>query len=143
MQFAAIFAAAVFVYALLCGAVASLIYFILGNVLQYTTIKLIINITTYITTIAVIPVVIMELLTFSLCKLPIKQALTAGFAAAKENYLKLLLIVVVFFIVGMAVSALIKLIDNAFLNTVLTLAVYTVIGGAGTYIIYRMGVREL
>ncbi|MDO5414167.1 MAG: hypothetical protein Q4F78_01765 [Bacillota bacterium] len=140
-KFMLFFVSITVVYALLCGLMSSLIYFVLHSFVQYDVIKQIINILTHITTVAVIPVVIMELLSFSLSRLETKDAIRAGLAGSKEAYFKLLLIIVVFLIAGATLSLITGMIGNSLIKAITEVIGYTIIGGLGTYIVYRIGIK--
>lgn len=90
-----VFAAAALVCFLLCGVISSALYFFLGNLLFYNTIKLIIDIITTVLSVAALPVFVLQLLTFSLSDLPFAETIRAGLAAVKIGYWKVLLIILV------------------------------------------------
>ena len=90
-----VFAAAALVCFLLCGVISSALYFFLGNLLFYNTIKLIIDIITTVLSVAALPVFVLQLLAFSLSDLPFAETIRAGLAAVKIGYWKVLLIILV------------------------------------------------
>ena len=74
--------------------------FFLGNLLFYSTIKLIIDIITTVLSVAALPVFVLQLLAFSLSDLPFAETIRAGLAAVKIGYWKVLLIILASAAVG-------------------------------------------
>lgn len=138
--FAGCFICAVLVYSLLCGGFAVLIYLLLQNLLLYEAIKDIINIITCITTIALAPFVLMELVAFTVFRLPVKEAFRTGFEGCRRGYKRLLLVTAVFVLLGGLLSIGINYFSVALMRGAATLIVYTLLGGTGTYMVYRLGI---
>lgn len=140
-EFAICFVCAVLAYALLCGCFSVIIYMLFRNTLSYEAIKSVINIITGIATIAAAPIVLMELLAFTLSRLPVKKAIRAGIAGSRGSYKRLLFITAGFALAGALLSAGIHHISGIFLQRLITLIAYTIIGGLGTYAVYRTGMK--
>ena len=134
-----VFAAAALAYFLLCGMISSALYFFLGNLLFYSTIKLIIDIITTVLSVAALPVFVLQLLAFSLSDLPFAGTIRAGLAAVKTGYWKVLLIILVSAAVGLIFTAAFSLTGSAILRRILQIIVFTLLGSAGTYLVYKTG----
>lgn len=139
--FAICFIFAVLLYSLICGGFAVLAYLLLKNVLSYEAIKGIINIITCITTIAAAPLVLMELFAFTFFRLPVAETLKAGIEGSRRGYKRLLSIMAVFVLLGGLLSIGIHCLSNPLMRGVATLIVYTLVGGLGTYAVYRIGIE--
>lgn len=138
-KFAVFYLVAMLAYAIFCGVIASVLYLVLNHSLQYESIKWIVNITTFLISIGLAPVMLMMLLSFSLSRLPVRDAIRAGLKGAKLGYKRLLLITVAFFIAGTILFLVTNQISNEIIKGIVTLLIYTPTGAAGTYIIYKTG----
>ena len=134
-----VFAAAALAYFLLCGMISSALYFFLQNFLFYSTIKLIIDIITTVLSIAALPVFVLQLLAFSLSDLPFIRTIRAGLAAIKTGYWKVLLIILASAAAGLIFAALFSFVSVAILQRILQIIVFTLLGSAGTYLVYKTG----
>lgn len=134
-----VFAAAALVYFFLCGVISSALYFFLGNLLFYSTIKLIIDILTTVLSIAALPVFVLQLLAFSLSELPVARTIRAGLAAVKTGYGKVLLIILASAAAGLIFTAAFSFLSIAILQRILQIIVFTLLGSAGTYLVYKTG----
>ena len=134
-----VFAAAALAYFLLCGMISSALYFFLQNFLFYNTIKLIIDIITTVLSVAVLPVFVLQLLAFSLSDLPFAGTIRAGLAAVKTGYWKVLLIILASAAAGLIFTAAFSLTGSAILRRILQIIVFTLLGSAGTYLVYKTG----
>lgn len=134
-----VFAAAALIYFFLCGVISSALYFFLGNLLFYSTIKLIIDLMTTVLSIAALPVFVLQLLAFSLSDLPFSRTIRAGLAAVKTGYWKVLLIILASAAAGLIFTAAFSLIGSAILQRILQIIVFTLLGSAGTYLVYKTG----
>ena len=137
--YACVFAAAALVYFFLCGVISSALYFFLENLLFYSTIKLIIDIMTTVLSIAALPVFVLQLLAFSLSDLPFIRTIRAGLAAIKTGYWKVLLIILASAAAGLIFAALFSFVSVAILQRILQIIVFTLLGSAGTYLVYKTG----
>lgn len=138
-SYAAFFAAAAVIYFLLCGMISSALYFFLQNFLFYSTIKLIIDIITTVLSVAALPVFVLQLLAFSLSDLPFIRTIRAGLAAIKTGYWKVLLIILASAAAGLIFAALFSFVSVAILQRILQIIVFTLLGSAGTYLVYKTG----
>lgn len=138
-KFAIFFICSAVLYALLCGLLAAILYAILKGTARYETIKHTVNLLTFATTLMITPVMLMEMLSFAMSSLPVRDTIRAGLAALRMGYGRMLLITAIFFLTGGAFSLLIPVIHNSFMQSALSLAAYTLLGGAGTYAVYRTG----
>ena len=129
------------IYFLICGSLSSIIYFIFRNTLSYVRIKTVIDIMTSLITVAVIPVILMQLLSFSLSSLPLRSALRAGLKGLRMGYLKLLLTVIVLMLAGGLLTWLISLAGSRYIQVILEIIAFTILGGISTCIIYETGIR--
>ena len=134
-----VFAAAALAYFLLCGMISSALYFFLQNFLFYNTIKLIIDIITTVLSIAALPVFVLQLLAFSLSDLPFAGTIRAGLAAVKTGYWKVLLIILASAAAGLIFAALFSFVSVVILQRILQVIVFTLLGSAGTYLVYKTG----
>ena len=134
-----VFAAAALAYFLFCGMISSALYFFLQNFLFYSTIKLIIDIITTVLSIAALPVFVLQLLAFSLSGLPFAGTIRAGLAAVKTGYWKVLLIILASAAAGLIFAALFSFVSVAILQRILQIIVFTLLGSAGTYLVYKTG----
>ena len=134
-----VFAAAALVYFFLCGVISSALYFFLGNFLFYSTIKLIIDIITTVLSIAALPVFVLQLLAFSLSDLPFARTIRAGLAAVRTGYWKVLLIILAPAAAGLIFTAAFSFLSIAILQRILQIIVFTLLGSAGTYLVYKTG----
>ena len=134
-----VFAAAALAYFLLCGMISSALYFFLQNFLFYSTIKLIIDIITTVLSVAVLPVFVLQLLAFSLSDLPFAGTIRAGLAAVKTGYWKVLLIILASAAAGLIFTAAFSFLSIAILQRILQIIVFTLLGSAGTYLVYKTG----
>lgn len=134
-----VFAAAALVYFFLCGVISSALYFFLGNLLFYSTIKLIIDIITTVLSIAAMPVFVLQLLAFSLSDLSFAGTIRAGLAAVKNGYWKVLLIILAAAAAGLIFTAAFSFLSIAILQRILQIIVFTLLGSAGTYLVYKTG----
>ena len=137
--YSCVFAAAAVLYFLLCGMISSALYFFLGNLLFYSTIKLIIDIITTVLSIAALPVFVLQLLAFSLSDLPFARTIWAGLAAVRTGYWKVLLIILASAAAGLVFTAAFSLTGSAILRRILQVIVFTLLGSAGTYLVYKTG----
>lgn len=137
--YSCVFAAAALAYFFLCGVISSALYFFLGNLLFYNTIKLIIDIITTVLSIAALPVFVLQLLAFSLSGLPFARTIRAGLAAVKIGYLKVLLIILAPAAAGLIFTAAFSFLSIAILQRILQIIVFTLLGSAGTYLVYKTG----
>lgn len=137
--YSCVFAAAALAYFLLCGVISSALYFFLGNLLFYSTIKLIIDIITTVLSVAALPVFVLQLLAFSLSGLPFARTIRAGLAAVKTGYWKVLLIILASAAAGLIFAALFSFVSVAILQRILQIIVFTLLGSAGTYLVYKTG----
>lgn len=137
--YSCVFAAAALAYFLLCGVISSALYFFLGNLLFYSTIKLIIDIITTVLSVAALPVFVLQLLAFSLSGLPFARTIRAGLAAVKTGYWKVLLIILASAAAGLIFAALFSFVSVAILQRILQIIVFTLLGSAGTYFVYKTG----
>lgn len=137
--YSCVFAAAALAYFLLCGVISSVLYFFLGNLLFYSTIKLIIDIITTVLSVAALPVFVLQLLAFSLSGLPFARTIRAGLAAVKTGYWKVLLIILASAAAGLIFAALFSFVSVAILQRILQIIVFTLLGSAGTYLVYKTG----
>lgn len=137
--YACVFAAAALVYFFLCGVISSALYFFLENLLFYSTIKLIIDIMTTVLSIAALPVFVLQLLAFSLSDLPFARTIWAGLAAVKIGYWKVLLIILASAAAGLIFTAAFSFLSIAILQRILQIIVFTLLGSAGTYFVYKTG----
>ena len=137
--YSCVFAAAALAYFLLCGVISSALYFFLGNLLFYSTIKLIIDIITTVLSVAALPVFVLQLLAFSLSDLPFIRTIRAGLAAIKTGYWKVLLIILASAAAGLIFAALFSFVSVAILQRILQIIVFTLLGSAGTYLVYKTG----
>lgn len=137
--YSCVFAAAALAYFLLCGVISSALYFFLGNLLFYSTIKLIIDIITTVLSMAALPVFVLQLLAFSLSDLPFSRTIRAGLAAVKTGYWKVLLIILASAAAGLIFAALFSFVSVAILQRILQIIVFTLLGSAGTYLVYKTG----
>ena len=138
--FAAGFLCFALAYALLCALLASGCYLVLKGTLSYQQIKLVIDLLTSLLTILVTPVILMELLSFSLSRLPLKRALRAGLSGIRLGYGRLLGITACFFLAGGILTLLFSGMDNLYLQKTLQLLAFTFLGGMGTFAIYKTGI---
>ena len=134
-----VFAAAALAYFLLCGMISSALYFFLQNFLFYNTIKLIIDIITTVLSVAALPVFVLQLLAFSLSDLSFTGTIRAGLAAIKTGYWKVLLIILASAAAGLIFAALFSFVSVAILQRILQIIVFTLLGSAGTYLVYKTG----
>ena len=134
-----VFAAAALAYFLLCGVISSALYFFLGNLFFYRTIKLIIDIITTVLSVAALPVFVLQLLAFSLSDLPFSRTIRAGLAAVRMGYGKVLLIILASAAAGLIFTAVFSLTGSAILRRILQIIVFSLLGSAGTYLVYRTG----
>ena len=134
-----VFTAAALAYFLLCGVISSALYFFLGNLLFYSTIKLIIDIITTVLSVAALPVFVLQLLAFSLSDLPFSRTIRAGLAAVKTGYWKVLLIILALAAAGLIFVALFSFVSIVILQRILQIIVFTLLGSAGTYLVYKTG----
>ena len=134
-----VFAAAALAYFLFCGMISSALYFFLQNFLFYNTIKLIIDIITTVLSIAALPVFVLQLLAFSLSDLPFSRTIRAGLAAVRTGYWKVLLIILASAAAGLIFAALFSFVSVAILQRILQIIVFTLLGSAGTYLVYKTG----
>lgn len=139
VKFAVFYVITMLVYATFCGVFAGILYFVLNNFLQYESIKWIINIITFLTSLGITPVMLMILLSFSLSMLPAGDAIRAGLRGARAGYGRLLLITIAFFAVGIILSFVTNQITGEIIRAIVILLIYTPAGAAGTYIIYKTG----
>lgn len=137
--YSCIFAAAALVYFFLCGVISSALYFFLGNFLFYSTIKLIIDIITTVLSMAALPVFVLQLLAFSLSDLPFARTIRAGLAAVRTGYWKVLLIILAPAAAGLIFTAAFSFLSIAILQRILQIIVFTLLGSAGTYLVYKTG----
>ena len=119
--------------------ISSVLYFFLGNLLFYNTIKLIIDIITTVLSVAALPVFVLQLLAFSLSDLPFIRTIRAGLAAVKIGYWKVLLIILASAAAGLIFAALFSFVSVAILQRILQIIVFTLLGSAGTYLVYKTG----
>ena len=138
-SYAAFFAAAAVIYFLLCGGLSCIIYFFLKNHLLYGQIKLIIDIITTVLSVAALPIFVLQLLAFSLSGLPFARTIRAGLAAVKTGYWKVLLIILASAAAGLIFTALFSFVSVAILQRILQIIVFTLLGSAGTYLVYKTG----
>ena len=103
------------------------------------SIKLIIDIITTVLSIAALPVFVLQLLAFSLSGLPFARTIRAGLAAIKTGYWKVLLIILASAAVGLIFTAAFSLTGSAILRRILQVIVFTLLGSAGTYLVYKTG----
>ena len=134
-----VFTAAALVYFFLCGMISSALYFFLGNLLFYSTIKLIIDIITTVLSVAILPVFVLQLLAFSLSDLSFTGTIRAGLAAVKIGYWKVLLIILAPAAAGLIFTAAFSFLSITILQRILQIIVFTLLGSAGTYLIYKTG----
>lgn len=134
-----VFAAAALAYFLFCGMISSALYFFLQNFLFYNTIKLIIDIITTVLSVAALPVFVLQLLAFSLSDLPFAGTIRAGLAAVKTGYWKVLLIILASAAAGLIFAALFSFVSVVILQRILQVIVFTLLGSAGTYLVYKTG----
>ena len=134
-----VFAAAALAYFLFCGMISSALYFFLQNFLFYNTIKLIIDIITTVLSVAALPIFVLQLLAFSLSDLPFAGTIRAGLAAVKTGYWKVLLIILASAAAGLIFAALFSFVSVAILQRILQIIVFTLLGSAGTYLVYKTG----
>ena len=119
--------------------ISSALYFFLQNFLFYNTIKLIIDIITTVLSIAALPVFVLQLLAFSLSDLPFAGTIRAGLAAVKTGYWKVLLIILASAAAGLIFAALFSFVSVVILQRILQVIVFTLLGSAGTYLVYKTG----
>lgn len=130
-----------FIWFLICGLIASMIYLILHQAFSYTQIKIVIDIMTTIATVLVIPVVFMQLLSFSLSELPVKNIVRKGLKALRVGYLKLLIIAIALMISGTLFTWLFSLFEDGTVRMIFQVVVFTAFGSISTCIIYEIGIR--
>ena len=119
--------------------ISSALYFFLGNLLFYSTIKLIIDIITTVLSVAALPIFVLQLLAFSLSGLPFARTIRAGLAAVKTGDWKVLLILLASAAAGLIFAALFSFVSVAILQRILQIIVFTLLGSAGTYLVYKTG----
>lgn len=89
--------------------------------------------------VAALPVFVLQLLAFSLSDLPFSRTIRAGLAAVKTGYWKVLLIILASAAVGLIFTAAFSLSGSAILRRILQIIVFTLLGSAGTYLVYKTG----
>lgn len=134
-----VFAAVALMYFFFCGVISSALYFFLGNLLFYSTIKLIIDIITTVLSIAILPVFVLQLLAFSLSDLPVAGTIRAGLAAVRTGYWKVLLIILASAAAGLIFTAAFSFLSIAILQRILQIIIFTLLGSAATYLVYKTG----
>ena len=140
-RFAGCFICAVFVYSLLCGIFSVLLYLLMQNMVSYATAKIIINLITCVTTLAVAPLVLMELFAFTFFNLSVKETLKTGLEGSRREYKRILLVMAGLVLPGGIFSIGISYIGSGLMRGAVTLAAYTLFGGMGTYVLYRIGIE--
>lgn len=76
---------------------------------------------------------------FSLSDLPFIRTIRAGLAAIKTGYWKVLLIILASAAAGLIFAALFSFVSVAILQRILQIIVFTLLGSAGTYLVYKTG----
>ena len=89
--------------------------------------------------VAALPVFVLQLLAFSLSDLPFIRTIRAGLAAIKTGYWKVLLIILASAAAGLIFAALFSFVSVAILQRILQIIVFTLLGSAGTYLVYKTG----
>lgn len=129
-----------FAWFLVCGLLASAVYLALRQSFSYAQIKAVINIMTTVLALLAMPVVLMQMLSFSLGSPPVKNMAKAGFERLSAGYFKMLCVVLIWTFAGALLSWLFSLADGSGVRMVSEVAAFTVLGSISTCAIYETGI---
>lgn len=137
--FVLVFICFYFAWFLLCGLLGSAVYLFFRQSLSYTQIKMAIDIITTVLAVLAMPVVLMQLLSFSLSALPARQAVRAGLERLPAGYFRLLFLACAGLLAGALLSWLFSLPGGGGFLTALEVIAFTALGSISTCIIYETG----
>lgn len=129
-----------FAWFLVCGLIASAVYLALRQSFSYAQIKAVINIITTVLALLAMPVVLMQMLSFSLGSPPVKDMVKAGFERLPAGYSKMLCVVLIWMLAGALLSQLFSLIDGGSIQRMLEVLAFTALGSISTCAIYETGI---
>lgn len=129
-----------FAWFLVCGLLTSAVYLALRQSFSYAQIKTVIDIMTTVLALLAMPVVIMQMLSFSLGNPPVKNMAKAGFERLPAGYSKMLCVVLIWTFAGALLAQLFSLADGGSVRMVSEVAAFTVLGSISTCVIYKTGI---
>lgn len=129
-----------FAWFLVCGLIASAVYLALRQSFSYARIKTVIDIMTTVLALLAMPVVLMQMLSFSLGSLPVKNMVKAGFERLSAGYFKMLCVVLIWTFAGALLAQMFSLPGGGSIQGVLEVLAFTALGSISTCVIYETGI---
>lgn len=128
---------------LLDGVLALLLFRLLKNSLGYESIKLVIDLTISLVTILVMPVLVMQYITFTLGEGRFLKTVKAGLGALRRVYLKLLLALFSLFLLGWILMLAAEVMAWVWLKTIWMILCCGLLGTVSVQYIYRIGMKRV